>query len=75
MPAIDAVVETAVPDLVSSHFLTRFVAAFGALSLLLTLAAMALVVPVGMRGILRRRRPTVTLAGGEGEPAVVEMDR
>jgi ABC-type transport system involved in multi-copper enzyme maturation permease subunit len=73
-PGTDIGVETAAPELVSSHFLSRFVAAFGGLSLVLTLAAMALVVPAGMRGIPRRRRPTVTRAA-DGEPAVVEMDR
>ena len=71
---IDTAVETARSDLVSSHFLKRFLAAFGGLSLLLTLAAMALVVPAGMRGVLRRR-PRVTTLAGDGEPAVVEMDR
>jgi ABC-type transport system involved in multi-copper enzyme maturation permease subunit len=73
-PGTGIAVEAASPELVSSHFLKRFVVSFGGLSLVLTLAAMALVVPAGMRGVLRRRRAAPPV-GGEGEPAVIEMDR
>ena len=73
-PGKGVVVETSAPELVSSHFLSRFAVSFGALSVLLTLVAMALVVPAGMRGIRRRRRPVAGIHD-EGEPAILEMDR
>lgn len=63
------VVQTA-PQLVSTHFLLRFLASFAVVSLVLTLAAMRLVVPAGMRFVFaRRRRPA-----GEGMPVVEELD-
>jgi ABC-type transport system involved in multi-copper enzyme maturation permease subunit len=63
------------PELVSTHFLMRFVASFATLSLLLTLAAMRLVVPAGKRFVFRRRRSFGAAAGaGEGSPAVQELD-
>ena len=61
------------PELVSSHFLLRFVISFALLSLLLTVAAMRLVVPAGMRFVFRRRR-SVTAASREGAPAVQELE-
>ena len=64
---------TATTDDTSSHFLPRFVGSFGALSVALTLAAMALVVPAGMRRMTGRRR--LVRSSTEGEPAVVEIER
>lgn len=58
----------------SEHFLWRFVASMGVLSVVLALAAMRLVVPAGLRWRTARRRP-VPAGAGDGDPAVVEMDR
>jgi ABC-type transport system involved in multi-copper enzyme maturation permease subunit len=65
--------DTVPTELVSSHFLLRFVISFALLSLLLTVAAMRLVVPAGMRFVFRRRR-AVTAASREGAPAVQELE-
>ena len=63
------------PELVSTHFLLRFVASFGILSVLLTLAAMRLVVPAGMRFVFRRRRAAGSSAvAADGSPSVQELD-
>ncbi len=65
-----AVAQTTAPQLVSTHFLLRFLASFAVVSVVLTLAAMRLVVPAGMRFVFaRRRRPA-----GDGMPVVEELD-
>lgn len=63
---------TATADDASSHFLARFVVSFAALSVSLTLAAMALVVPAGMRHLTGRRR--APRPSTDGQPAVVEIE-
>jgi ABC-type Na+ efflux pump permease subunit len=64
---------TSAADDTSSHFLARFVVSFAALSVALTVAAMALVVPAGMRRMNARTRSA--RASTDGEPAVVEIER
>jgi hypothetical protein len=53
---------------VSGHFWPRFSLTFGVMSLLLTLASMRLVVPVGMRFVFRRRKARTTGAAGGDLP-------
>jgi ABC-type transport system involved in multi-copper enzyme maturation permease subunit len=60
-PAIDGVLN---PPLATGHFWPRFTAAFVGLSLLLTLASMRLVIPVGLGFTFRRhRRPQAPVPG------------
>ncbi len=64
---------TVAPSLISAHFLGRFVISFVLLSAALTVAAMLLVVPAGMRGLVRRRRALAT-ARGEGDAVLTDIE-
>lgn len=72
-PPTISVADTVQPELVSSHFLLRFVATFAVISVLLTVAAMRLVVPAGMRFVFRRRRAAAALST-EVTPSLEEID-
>ena len=72
-------IETGVSGFFNGHWWPRFTLTFGALALLLTLASVRLVIPVGMRFAFRHRRrrqraePAQVVLPGDGGPMIEEV--